>query len=350
MPQVFVLCFLLIAFLSPSLLQASEKKPSLWRYHCFEGAEMGTPFKICLYVKKEQESSLSADIKSVFVELRKIDAWMSEWRPETALSQLNQRAGVAQVQVPPKLFSIIEYALYVSRESEGAFDPTFNAFWGLYNFKKGKTRKPSEKEVVERLPLINYRAVKINPSEHIVFLQKKGMKLGLGGLGQGYGVDQVVKFLKRKYRAGFVDGSGDLYFWGKKPNGELWTTAIRDPRDHQKNIARVYGTDFAITTCGDDEKFFVDEDGRRIHHILDPKTGLPSRASRQTTVIAKTAMAADAFDTAVFVMGPKKGRKLIERLGMQAIFVTDDEVLMTSGLKNKDTAWGQVLVVDKELR
>lgn len=315
---------------------------------CSERVEMGTLFKICLWAESADEEQVKRDQTEGFDLIHKTDAWMSEWRPETELSHVNEQAGKAPVKVSKELFGAIETAMNASKASDGAFDPTFNVFWGLYNFKKGTEREPTEEEIKARLPLLNYKKVHLDKKRHTVQLEKTGMKLGLGGLGQGYAVDQVVAFLKvKKYSAGYVDGSGDTYFWGKKPSGELWTTGVRDPRDHTKVILRIYGTDFAVTTSGDDEKFFF-KDGKRIHHIIDPKTGHPSTASRQATVIAKTALEADAFDTASFVLGPKKAKSILKKRGLNAVIMSGDEkeILITDGLKKKSTPWGDVYVVE----
>lgn len=316
---------------------------------CAERAEMGTPFRICVYAKQSELMNVGFDLDRAFKKLKTMNDWMSDWQPETQLSRVNKSAGIKPEKVGQELFDLLKYTFEVSAKTEGAFDPTFNAFWGLYNFKPGQEREPTDSEIKERLPLIDWRSVELNEKDRTVFLKKTGMKLGLGALGQGYGVDHVIEDLKKNYSAGFVDGSGDTAFWGKKPDGSLWVTGIRDPRDKNKTVMRIYGTDFAITTSGDDEKFFMRGD-RRVHHIIDPKTGKPATASRQVTVIAKRALDADAFDTGVFVMGPAKGKRLIEAQGYQAVFVSADGVTMTKGLKKKTTPWGEVFEVEGELK
>jgi thiamine biosynthesis lipoprotein len=310
---------------------------------CVDQAEMGTQFKICVYVKAADALNLDEDYKKSFEILHNIDGWMSEWRPDTMLSHVNESAGSRPVKVSKDLFDVIQYALEAGRITDGAFDITFNAFWGLYNFKPGLERAPTEKEIKERLPLVNFRNVVTDSKNLTVFLRKPGMKIGLGGLGQGYGVEQVLKYLKPKYSAGYIDGSGDTYFWGKKPSGELWLAAIRDPRDNAKIVARIYLTDAAVTTSGDDEKFFV-QDGKRYHHIIDPKTGYPATKAHQVTVVSRSAFEADTFDTASLVMGPEKAFPILKKRGMEAVIVTDKGVMISSGLKNKTTLWGEVLV------
>lgn len=316
---------------------------------CADRAEMGTPFKICVYALASDKVGPSFDFAKAFGELRAINDWMSDWQPGTQLSQVNQAAGARPVKVGSDLYDLMKFTLKISRMTEGAFDPTFNAFWGLYKFKANDQREPTDDEIRERLPLLDYRNVVMDDAAKTVFLKKSGMKLGLGGIGQGYAVDKIVEELRKKYPAGFVDGSGDTYFWGKKPDGTLWTTGVRDPRDKDKIVLRLYGTDFAITTSGDDEKFFM-RDGRRVHHIIDPKTGRPSTASRQVTVIAKRALDADALDTGLFVLGPVKGKKIAESAGLEAVMISDAGITLTKGLAKKQTPWGEVYEVKGELK
>lgn len=315
---------------------------------CVEKGEMGTPFKICVFANPAEKMSVEFELQKSYRRLREINDWMSEWQPGTQLSQVNQAAGAHPVKVGSALFDLLQYTAKVSENTDGAFDPTFNAFWGLYNFKPGQHREPTDEEIKERLPLINYKNVVLDPKEKTVFLKQAGMKLGLGGLGQGYGVDEVVKELKKRYSAGYVDGSGDTYFWGKKPNGAHWVTGVRDPRDKANVALRIYGTDFAVTTSGDDEKYFMVGD-RRVHHIIDPKTGRPSTASRQVTVISRFALDADAYDTGTFVLGPEKGKKLIEKLGYRAVFITDKAVTLSKGFKKVKTEWGDVYEIEGQL-
>lgn len=324
---------------------ASADQPNTLVLQCRDQAEMGTNFKICVYAKSEDQLNLDRDLRQSFQILHRIDAWMSDWKPETELNRINRAAGGAPQVVTKELFDVLTFSQQVSLETQGAFDITFNVFWGLYNFKPGQERLPSDEEIAERLPLIDYRKIELNQDKMTVRLGKPGMKIGLGGLGQGYGVKKVVEFLRPKYNAGFVDGSGDTYFWGKKPNGELWTVSIRDPRDHQKIVGRLYGTDMAVTTSGDDEKFFI-RNGVRYHHIIDPKVGKPALKARQVTVIAKDPFEADAFDTASFVMGFKDATPILKKRGLEAVFVDDGGVQFTSGLKKVQTQWGEVLSVN----
>ena len=211
---------------------------------------------------------------------------------------------------------------------------------------------PSQEEINDRLPLINFKNIELKKETLEVFLNQRGMKIGLGSVGQGYTVDQIVLFLKQKgHKSGYVDASGDIHFWGTKPYGSLWTAAIRDPRDKQKIIGRVYGTNFSITTCGDDEKFFI-KNGKRIHHIIDPKTGLSSDKARQVTVISKSTLFADAWDTASFVLGVDKAMPILNKKHLASFFVNkENKVIISKNLILKtNSQWGDYYELPSDLK
>ncbi len=345
------------AIFTKASVAAAPARPTEY-LECGSRPEMGTPFKICLVIQASQQSSARAHITEAFLQIKAINQWMSDWIAESELSQISQNAGREPVKIRKELMELLDFSVDVARQSEGAFDPTFNVMWGTYVFKKGEEREATTQEIADRLPLIDWRKIKLDRAKSTAYLEKPGMKIGLGAVGQSYAADEVVKFFKAKgYPGGYVDGSGDTVFWGAKPGGALWTTAVRNPfwKDGAEKsaasevILRIYGSDFAITTCGDDEKYFI-RDGRRIHHIIDPKTGKPANKMRQVTVIAKQGIHADAWDTAAFVLGPEKAIPLLEKNGFRAVLVgVDGKVHMTKGLKKKTGTWGEGFVVEGEL-
>lgn len=307
---------------------------------------MGTEFKACLEADPGRRLDATQDIQLGFKKLHDINSWMSDWVEGTELNQINAAAGIHPVKIGKPLLDLLIYSQDVSKKTSGAYDPTFNVFFGLYNFKPGQEREPTDEEIKERLPLINYKNLVLNTKDSTAYLKKVGMKLGLGAIGQGYGVDQLVsEFKAKKYYAGYVDGSGDTYFWGKKADGSLWTTGIRDPFNKERVLAKFYGTDVAITTSGDDEKFFM-KDGRRVHHIIDTKTGRPADKMRQVTVIAPLALDADAYDTSCFILGTKDCLLLLKKLNLQAVMVeTSGKIVMTPGVITKKDRWGEYITI-----
>ena len=194
----------------------------------------------------------------------------------------------------------------MSRRSEGAFDITYAAMRGLWKFDEDlEKRIPPAAEIERRRQLINYRDVIVDAKKHTVRLRRAGMKLGLGGIAKGYAVDRCAEVLRRHGFDNFmVQAGGDLFVSGSKGTAP-WMVGVRDPRGGPRAIiAKMAIRDHAFSTAGDYERAFV-LDGKRYHHIIDPKTGYPATASRGVTIFAPTAFLADALDDAVFILGPQ---------------------------------------------
>ncbi len=186
--------------------------------------------------------------------------------------------------------------------------------------------------------LIDYRRIKIDHAARTVMLEKPGMRMSLGGIAKGYAVDAAANVLRAAGLASFlVQAGGDLYVQGKKPDGSRYRVGVRDPRSASEGdyFAMLEVEDHAFSTAGDYERGFV-KDGRRYHHIIDPRTGYPATASRSVTIWAKDAFTADAIDDAVFILGPEKGLKLVGSLEAGAVIVDDhNKVWVSDRLKDK---------------
>ena len=163
------------------------------------------------------------------------------------------------------------------------------------------------------------------------------MRITVGGIAKGYAVDRAVEILHRDGFANFLlQAGGDLYLSGRK-GPHPWRVGIRDPRGPPNSYFAVAEVqDHSFSTSGDYERFIL-HDGKRYHHILDPATGYPATRSRSVTVLAKNAMTADAYSTALFILGAKAGLQLVETLpGIDAIFVdSDNKVHVSKGLQTK---------------
>jgi thiamine biosynthesis lipoprotein len=226
----------------------------------------------------------------------------------------------------------------VSEWTGGKFDVTFGALSGLWKFDHDQDdRIPSPRDVAARLPLIDYRQLKIDAREGTAFLARPGMRVHLGGIGKGYAIDRAVTILRaRNVRDFMIQAGGDLYLSGTR-GPRPWRVGIRDPRGPvDRSFATLDLTDGTFSTSGDYERFFMNG-GQRYHHILDPATGQPARASRSVTIVAARAVLADALSTGVFILGGRAGMELIERLPeVEGVIVTDrNDVLVSSGLKSR---------------
>lgn len=260
---------------------------------------------------------------AVVREFERLDRELSEWRPRSPVSEVNAAAGVRAVKVPDELFKIVSAALTVSRVTDGAFDITWAALRGLWNFNPGGAHPvPGDLEISRRLGLVNWRDVVLDRKAGTVFLARKGMAMGLGGIAKGYAVDSASRILYEMGLRNFiVKAGGDMRVQGEAGPGRPWRIGVRDPRRKEAIMAALPLRDISISTSGDYEHYFV-KDGVLYHHIIDPRTGRPARGSRSVTIIGPDTMTTDALSTAVFVLGPKKGMGLVERLGgIEAIIV-----------------------------
>jgi thiamine biosynthesis lipoprotein len=208
-----------------------------------------------------------------------------------------------------ELFEILEIAKEVSATSQGAFDVSFHAVGSLWKFTPGST-PPAKEEVLERLALVDHSKIVLDNNNGTVSLLLPGMALGLGAIAKGYAVDRAVAVMRAHgFGDVIVEGGGDVYLSGSK--GETsWHVGIQDPQ-RKGAIGRLNVRDQAVVTSGNYQRFF-EYQGTKYAHILDPSTGYPvpyERSARSVSVIARDTARADAYATALAVMGPERGIK-----------------------------------------
>jgi len=268
---------------------------------------MGSPWHIGISGARDPAAARAA-IDRAFDEVARLESLLSEWRPTSEISRVNAAAGGAPVHVGPELLACVKASLDVARWSEGAFDISWASLRGLWDFSRDSAHIPPTREAVRaKLPLWNWRNIVVDEAASTIALRETGMAIGLGGVAKGYALDRVAEIL---VGAGFPDfvvfGGGQVLVGGKR-GGRGWRVGIQHPRSPERYFAFVEVEGPAsISTSGDYEHSWEHE-GRRYHHILDPRTGFPSERSASVTVISPTALWADAVDTAVFILGPRRG-------------------------------------------
>lgn len=288
---------------------------------------MGTEVEVTVSATEEKDADKALAI--ALEELKRVEGLMSEWDESSPVGKINREAGKRPVEVNDEVFKVVSAALEVSKITGGAFDITWAAMRGLWDFRAN--RVPSLAEIKKRLPLVNYRDVILDPQKKTVFLKRQGMAIGLGGIAKGYGVDKAMEALAR---AGFKDAilkaGGDMRVQGTD-NGKPWEVGIKHPREKDKIFAKLRLSNISISTSGDYERFFI-KDGTRYHHIIDPRTGYPAKGCRSVTILAGDTMTTDALSTAIFVMGPARGLKLVEALGgVETVIIDAKGKTHTSG-------------------
>ena len=288
-----------------------------------EASAMGTHLTFAAYTTERiDETKAKRAFDDAVIEIRRLETLMTTWRPDSEISRVNAAAGKSPVVVSQETYDVVVESLHAAIMSKGTFDITFESLHGLWKFDEDlDPHPPTEADVKAKLPLVNYRTVKLDPRTKSIFLEKEGVKIGLGGIAKGYAVDKAAAILDKAGLTSFyVQAGGDLFTRGKKPDGTEWQTGVRDPRS-AGYFAILPVSDHAFSTAGDYERSYV-VNGKRYHHIIDPRTGFPATACRSVTIWASSAFLADEIDDAVFILGPKEGLELVESLdGVGAIIV-----------------------------
>ncbi len=305
-----------------------------------EDKAMGTRVVLAAYTNETvSEAKARTALAAALAEIRRIEMVMSTWVPTSDVSKINAAAGVDAVAVSGETFDVIAKSLWISKLSEGTFDITFASMGKLWSFDEEVSTLVPDKETIEKArKRIDYRLVKLDASAKTVSLAGATTRINLGGIAKGYAIDRASQVLRERGLTSFYcQAGGDLYVEGRKPDGNPWRVGIRDPRGLEgKYFAVLDVEDHAFSTAGDYERSFI-HDGKRYHHIIDPRTGYPATASRSVTVWAKDALTADAIDNAVFILGPEKGLALVESLdGAGAVIVdSQNQVHISSRLKGR---------------
>ena len=295
---------------------------------------MGTHLSFAAFTTPERDAAaIRAAFDAATAEIVRIEKVMTTWDPESEVSRVNQAAGREAVAVGTETFAVIQEAQHASEISGGCFDITFETLHGLWKFDQDlDPHPPSPAEVRARLKYLGYKHIKIDATAHTVMLDESHVRISLGGIAKGYAVDRASSVLSGAGIAAFyVQAGGDLYTRGAKADGTPWQAGIRDPRGPEGDYFAVMPvSDHAFSTAGDYERAYI-VDGKRYHHIIDPRTGYPATASRSVTIWAPTALQADAIDDAVFILGAEKGLALVESIdGVGAVIVDASNRVWTS--------------------
>ncbi|NQV18960.1 MAG: FAD:protein FMN transferase [Armatimonadetes bacterium] len=232
-----------------------------------------------------------------------------------------------------EIISLVQIALDVSRESDGAFDITIFPLIKLWGFYSDSTAVPEDEKIAECLEKMGYDKLVIE--NNTLTKTDSRVEIELGGIAKGHAIVEAVKSLKESgIESALIDAGGDIYALGKLW-GDYWKIGVQHPRSSGV-IGVIEGEDNAIVTSGDYERFF-EEDGVRYHHILDPETGYPSKGLASVTVISTNTILADAWSTTLFILGLDKGLDLVEKMqDLETMMITlEGEVFCSSGLKNK---------------
>jgi thiamine biosynthesis lipoprotein len=277
-------------------------------------------------------------VEAAFGKIEELEKLLNYFSYESEITKINRSAGIAPVKVSSQTLEIVKKAVDIAEYTNGAYDPTIGPVIKLWGFSSQSAAPsiPPENKIREAIKLVNYKKIHIDISKSEIFLEEKGMEIDLGGIAKGYAADMAVEVIKSKgIKTALVAVAGDIKGFGLKPNGQPWNIGIQNPKTEEDVFATLHLKDTSISTSGDYQRFFV-KDGQRYHHILDPETGYPASGIISISVIAPDGFMADGLSTGIFVLGPEKGIKLLESLGLSGLIVdSSSEIAVTKDLKGK---------------
>jgi len=293
----------------------------LERYE-FMQIQMGVPFRITLY--GSDMGSANSAARDAYRRIKQLNAIFSDYDPDSELSRLCQLSGPGKpIAIGPDMQEVISRSLSLSQASDGAFDVSVGPIVKLWRKARRKQRLPDPGELENALPLVGYQSIHFDPDAKTVELLKPGMQLDFGGIAKGYAASEALKVLKQHgMTRALVAGAGDIVAGDPPPDREAWKVGIASlQKPNEEPTEFIHLANASVSTSGDAYQVTV-VDGVRYSHIVDPKTGIGLTRQSSVTVIASEGVIADGVASAVSILGPKRGMKLVESMkGVEALFV-----------------------------
>jgi thiamine biosynthesis lipoprotein len=277
---------------------------------------------------RQEQAEREAGVARAAAWFQTLNDACTRFDPASELRRLSTRIG-APTPVSAILFQAVQFALAVAEQSGGAFDPTIGLQLEAHGFDTEFRSGKSMRTRLDHEDAASYRDVQLDPVARTITLRRP-LLLDLGAVAKGLAIDMAARELQ-EFKNFAIDGGGDLYLGGSNAEGNPWNVGIRHPRDEHQLVDTLRVSDTAVCTSGDYERRSM-HDGPG-HHIIDPRTGRSTNALASVTVVAASAMLADALGTAAFVLGPTGGQELLRRHGAEGLLVTPTlESFMTPGL------------------
>ena len=298
------------AFVQPALAQAGAESKS-YRYI------MGTSIEVQAFGGTAE--TRAAAIEEAFGAFAEVDRLMSNYRDDSELALINRDAAKQPVRISDPMMSVLLAAQQVSAQSGGRFDVTVGPLVRLWGFHDKKPHEPTAEEFAAVRPLIDYRNLVLDAAQHTARFTRPGVEIDLGGIAKGFAVEVAANVLRRYGLNGFIDAGGNQYLLGTPPGKAAWTVGVKDP-DRPARLLGVIETPETSVSTSADYATFVEINGRKYGHVLDPHTLQPSAAALSVTILSRDGTLADAMSKAAFILGPTAGVALIDSVpGMSGL-------------------------------
>lgn len=280
-----------------------------------------------------------ADLDAGYHLIQNFEDKLTVNRDVSEVMSINHNAGMAPVSVPDDTYRLIKRAVLVSRKHLG-FNVAIGPLVKLWKIGFKGANKPSDKDIQQRLKIIDPEKIILNDEEHTVFLQEKGMEIDLGGIAKGYIADEIKKlWLNRGVQTGIIDLGGNVLLVGPSlHDDEMWNIGVQNPvKPREISLGVIHTTAKSIGTSGIYERRLI-IDGHEYHHMFDSKTGYPIKNNLESvTIVSDRSIDGEIWSTIGFYQGLETGKAMIEaQPGIEAVFITKDlKATITSGLENK---------------
>ncbi len=295
----------------------------------WQGQTMGSAYTVKIVGTNVASAPVEALKTAIEHRLQEVNRQMSHYQPDSELSRFNRAPAKVPFKVSPEFARVVRVALEINRRSQGAFDPTLAPVINLWGFGEQTDRRavPAEAELKKALARIGCAHLSVTPQDELV-KDIPELALNLSGIAKGFGVDEVVRILiGHGFTNCYASIAGEVRVHGLNSRSVPWLIGVSAPisnwRDTDPMAAAVSLSDQAISTSGDYQRFFFDVEGRRLSHLVDPRTGWPVQHDvGSVSVVASDATTADALATTLFVLGRTEGMRFIESwTNVAALFI-----------------------------
>ncbi|MCC7085671.1 MAG: FAD:protein FMN transferase [Pirellulales bacterium] len=292
------------AFAAPNAVETPTR-------YSFSEVQMGASWRISLYADDQDTANRAAS--AVFARVAELNGILSDYDPQSELSRLSSTGGIGKaVPLGEDLWNVLWHSQQLAANSGGAFDVTVGPLTKLWRRARRQQEMPRPELLSAARDATGYRALRLDSDRRTAELQKPNMRLDLGGIGMGYAVDEALKVLKRAgVASAMIDASGDIGTLDAPPGNRGWRIGIAPLSGDGPPSRYVSLANMALTNSGDAFQA-VELGGQRFSHIVDPHTGLGLVNRSSVVVIAPDCTTADSYATAVAVLGPAQGMKLID--------------------------------------
>ena len=299
---------------------------------------MDTIMMFTVYSKDGEEILIDAE-----QEIRRLEHLLSVTIEDSEIHELNRKAGEKAVHISEETMELLSLGKSIGEETNGCFNIAISPVVKAWGCTEEEKQVPEQEEIDRLLPLADTDDILLDEENGTAFLQKEGMAVDLGGIAKGYAADKTAELLRAEgIISGYFSLGGNLMGIGQKPDGSTWKAAVGNPLDAKDYVGMLEFSDCAVVTSGGYQRYF-EENGKRYHHIIDPATGYPAENEPlAVAIVCENATRADALSTALFVMGLEDAAAFWqEHNDFEVIFITNDEVIATEGLRDSFTFEGR---------